>query len=226
MAALIFNEIPVDFRDAVDMGNATSVTYKAASVPGTALTANANVLRSQLSQDALKPYMVPWTHWRVWDALQTNLPGTSASDDLGLYGGTWASASPVIRTYDVKAAGALALYARAQFCLPAEYDGGETITFRMKSQMVTTVADVSCTLDLVLYKADNEAGIGSDLCATAAQSINSLTAANKDFTITPTGLAAGDILDFRIHVAVNDAATATAVIAEIGAAYFLLDVRG
>lgn len=182
--------------------------------------------RSRLQQDALASFPVKLTDFRVWDAFQTVLPGTSASDDLGLYGGTWATSSPAIKTYDVKAAGALNLYARVLMQLPECYDAGQTVQIRAKAGMVTTVADVSCTLDFVVYESDKFAGIGSDLCATAATTINSLTQADKDFTITATGLTAGDILDVRMHVAVNDAASATAVIAQIGAVELLCDIRG
>jgi hypothetical protein len=197
-------------------------------VPGTLTCGDLapKLLRSQLAQEALAEYPIPWTWWRVWDALGTNLPGTSAADDLGLYGGTWATHSPAIKTYDVKAAGAVALYARAQLILPPEYEAAETVVIRLHAGMQTTVASVSATADLVAYKSDDEAGIGSDLCATAAQSINSLVLADKDFTITATTLAPGDVLDVRLHLAINDAATATAVIGIVGKAALLCDIRG
>lgn len=183
------------------------------------------VPRSTLAQDPNAVFAVPLVSLRVWDAIATNLPGTAANDDLGLDGGTWASNSPCISTGDVKATSSTR-YARFQFALPAEYDAGMTITLRVHAGMKTTVADTSCTVDVVAYKSDREAGIGADLCATAAQSINLLADADKDFTITPTGLEAGDVLDVRIAVAYVDAATGTAVIAEIGAIEFLLDIKG
>jgi hypothetical protein len=92
--------------------------------------------------------------------------------------------------------------------------------------METTGASASATLDVEVDKSDRAAGLGSDLCATAAQTINSLTFANKDFTITPTGLSAGDVLDVRLTVTVTDSATATAVTASIGAVEFLVDIKG
>lgn len=182
--------------------------------------------RADLIQDANAAYPIPWSSWRVWDAYQTVLPGTSASDDLGLYGGTFASASPSIKTYDVKAAGAVTLYARTMLWMPPEYDAGQTVTLRFYAGMVTTVADTTATIDAQCYESDKAAGIGSDLVTTAATTINSLTPANKDFVVTSSGLTAGDILDLRVAIAINDAATATAVIGMIGAAYLLLDIRG
>lgn len=182
--------------------------------------------RSDLVQDSLAAYAIPWGSWRVWNAYQTVLPGTSASDDLGLYGGTFASASPSIQTYDVKNAGAVTLYARTMLWLPPEYDAAQTVTLRFYAGMLTTVASATATIDAECYKSDNAAGIGSDRVTTSATTINSLSLANKDFTVTSSGLSAGDILDLRVAIAINDSATATAVIGIIGAAYLLLDIRG
>jgi len=182
--------------------------------------------RSTLRQDDLLVYPISLTDFRVHDALQTVLPGTSATDDLGLYGGTFGTSQPLIRTYDVKAVGAVTLYARAQVILPAEYVAGESATLRITGGMVTTVAGVTATVDAEAFKVGKDNTLGSDLCATALQTINSLTHAAKSFTITATLLNPGDVLDIRIAVAVNDAATATAVIAALGGIDMLLDVKG
>lgn len=200
----------------------TATFTQGIKVPGGYLT---EVKRSELQQDTLKPFVVPWYAFRVHDAYATNLPGTSASDDLGLYGNTFATGSPSIRSYDVKTV-TTNLYARFMVALPPEYDDAETVQIRCHAGMVTTVADGSCTLDLVAYESDKEASIGADLCTTAATTMNSLTHADIDFTITSSGLVAGDVLDCRLDVSVADTATGTAVIAEIGYVALLCDVRG
>ncbi len=182
--------------------------------------------RANLAQDTLKPYTIPWTAWRIHDALASNLPGTSASANLGLIGGTFASASPSIQTSDLQSAGATSRYARAQIPLPAEYDDGETVVLRFHAGMVTTIADNTCTLDVQAYETDEEVGISADLCATGATTMNSLVFADIDFTITAAALVAGDLLDVRILIACNDAAASTAVLATIGAAQLLCDIKG
>lgn len=186
----------------------------------------ASIARSDIDQDALASFPIPLTDFRIHDAFQTNLPGTSSGNDLGLVGGTFGSASPVLQTADLKTAGATINYARCMFALPAEYDNGQTFLIRVHGQMVTTVADTSATVDVECYKVDQAAGIGSDLCTTAATSMNSLTDADYDFTITPTGLVSGDIFDLRITSAVNDGASGTAVVAEIGSVEVVCDIRG
>jgi hypothetical protein len=203
-----------------------TMTVPASAVTNASIAADADIDRDKLEQTVLAEYPVNLVHFRVWDAMQTNLPGTSASDDLGLIGGTFATASPMIQTYDVKAAGAQTLRARIVLELPIEYDAGETVQIRVRGGMITTVADNSCTVDIEACKLDEDGAVGADICTTAAQSINSLTKADKDFTITPTSLNPGDQLDVRVSVAVNDAATATTVKAALSKISLLCDARG
>lgn len=181
--------------------------------------------RTILSQESLVVYSVPLASLRVHDEIATNLPGTAATDDLALKGGTFGADAPSIQTLDSKNTSATQ-YARFQFVLPAEYDAGQTVTLRANAGMNTTIASSSATIDFEVFAADRSTGVSSDLCATSATSINSLTLANKDFTVTATSLAPGDVLDVRMTIAIVDSATATAVIGEVGALEFLLDIRG
>lgn len=186
------------------------------------------ITRSELAQDPLAVFAVLLTLFRVWDAQQTNLPGTAATDDLALIGTTFGAAlsGPYISTGDFKTT-TITRRARVQIPLPAEYEEGQTVTLRIKGGMTTTVADGSCTVDAEVYLLDRSGGVsGSDICATAAQSINSLTWADKDFTITPATLGPGDLLDVRITIAGVDTATGTAVIANLGAVELLCDIKG
>jgi hypothetical protein len=181
---------------------------------------------SILKQDALAIFPVRLTGLRVWDAFHTNLPGTAATDDLALIGGTFGTSPPVVSAGDCKALGATSRYARFMVELPECYEAGETVTLSLSAGVVTTVASVSCTVDVECYKIDKIGGIGSDLCTTAATTINSLVFAAKSFTITSSGLVAGDVLDVRLTIAVNDAATVTAVTPTIAAIDLLCDIKG
>jgi hypothetical protein len=181
--------------------------------------------RDQLTQ-ATERHKIQLADFRIYDAFATNLPGTSSSNDLGLVGGSFATNSPSLQTADLKTAGATNNYARVSVNLPCSYVTGQTCIVRVWAKMKTTVADVSSTVDIECYRSGDAADIGSDICATAAQSINSLTLASKDFVITATTLLPGDTLDIRLTSAVNDAAGATAVIALIGAVELLLGTKG
>lgn len=179
-----------------------------------------------LKQEPNAIFPIALTSLRVWDAYATNLPGTAATDDLALSGGTFGTSPPTVTGGDMKALGATTRYARFQVQLPECYDSGETVTLRISAGMVTTVADTSCTVDVQCYKLDKITGIGSDLCATAATTMNSLVFGNKDFTITSSGLAAGDVFDVRIAIACTDAATGTAVTPTIASIDLLCDIKG
>jgi hypothetical protein len=181
--------------------------------------------RDQLYQEDGAIYKVPLTDLRVWDALATNLPGTAASDDLALVGGTFATNSPTIRTSDAKAT-TVTQYARFLFSLPTEYVAGQTVLIRAHAGMITTVSDTTATVDFACYESDDVSGISADLVTTAATTINSLTDADKDFVVTATTLGPGDTLDIRMVIAITDGATATAVIGQVGAISLVLDVKG
>lgn len=183
--------------------------------------------RTSLQQDDLAVFPIHVWSFRVWDAFATNLPATSASDDLGVYGSSFGTYCPYIATSDLKAAGATTRYARALVQVPLEYVAGQTLQIRCAAGMLTTVADTTATLDVEIYKLNRDTLItGSDLCATSAQSINSTTFAEKTFELTTTTLSPGDWLDLRIAVAVNDAASGTAVIGAIAAVDLMADIQG
>jgi hypothetical protein len=153
---------------------------------------------------------IPLTQFRVWDALQTNLPGTAADDDLGLVTGTFGTGAPYLRTVDFKASTALA-YGRTQITVPPHYIAGAPITLEIDAGMLTTISDSggSVLVNAAVYRA---AAPSVNICATAAQGANSLTVATKTFTITSTNITPGELLDVRISHGGEDAATATAVI--------------
>jgi hypothetical protein len=182
--------------------------------------------RTDLSQESDARQKIPLESFRVWDAFATNLPGTSATDDLALIGGTFATAAPSIQTSDLKSAGSTTRYCRVTASLPMNYVAGQAVTLRIRGLMITTVASVAATVDAEVFRSGDDTSIGSDLCATAAQSINNLTPANKDFTITPTTLLAGDTLDIRLTMVVNDGTAVTAVIGCIGGVELRCSVKG
>lgn len=192
------------------------------------LNAQAAIQRVKMAQRTNAVFPINFADFRVWDAIATNLPGTSATDDLGLYGGTYATSPPYVGTSDMKALGSVSRYARVLVVVPHDFEGNsQSLTFRAYAGMVTTIADVACTLDVECWRIDRDGTLGSaDLVTTSATTINSLTAAAKDFQLADTStISAGDLLDVRLTVLVNDAATATAVIAAIWDFLLLADLR-
>jgi hypothetical protein len=179
--------------------------------------------RADLSQDNLASYPVPVGMLRVWDAPSTvAVAATAANDDLAVVYNTFLTAKPTVETGDIKTTSSTRKVG-FQFTVPPEYVAGETATLRINAGMKTTVAGTSCTVDAQVTR---QAGPTVDICATAATTINSLTPANVDFTLTPTDLVPGDVLDVVLSVAYVDAATGTAVIGKINSVELFLDIKG
>lgn len=181
--------------------------------------------RAGITQEASQIYPIELQLFRVWDAFQTPL-GTAAADDLGITAAAFATGCPYIHSGDLNALGPYTRYARAMFTLPVEYVAGGAAAFRFATGMLTAVASVSNTIDVEAYKSDRDATIGgSDLVTTAAQSMNSTTFAEKTFTIEPSTLAPGSVLDIRIAL-IGNSATASAHFAAIAHAELSLTVKG
>lgn len=203
-----------------------NVSIPEETITDTMISSRAAIDRGKLAQRTNAVCPVNLTDWRTWDALGTNLPGTPANDDLGIVTGTFGSTpAPYIGTGDVKATSSTRR-ACAFVRVPEDYETGQTLTVRAYAGMTTTIADGSCDLDFEAYRLDKDGTYGaSDLVSTAAQSINSLTAAAKDFLLTVSTISPGDLLLVRMSIAYVDAATATAVIGSVWAVELLADLR-
>lgn len=138
--------------------------------------------------------------WKIWDALQTNLGATALSaDDLILSTGTFGTNAPKLIGTD--AGGAQILQrARRQWPIPGQYVPGGSLSLKMTAGMQVITDDTSA-LDAVVYRV---AAPTVDLSAGPAISINSVTLAEKTFTLTATNAVPGDLLDIRIETAVSD----------------------
>ena len=173
-----------------------------------------------------KTWTVPWTLWRIWDALTTNLPAVAATDDLALVAGTLGTDSPSVQGQDSGGLNTTG-YMRAQLPIPADYVAGQSLKLRFHAGMLTSVADTTCTLDMEAYKSDEESLVGADLAAAAvANNIKSLVFADVDFTITAATLNPGDILDVRVSINTVDGANAAVLIPCIGVVQMVYYGRG
>lgn len=200
------------------------ITLPDGGISNVDIAANANIEASKMEQRVLAEHHVPVDAFRVWDAIATNPVSTAANDDLGLVTGTWGSAVNKITAGDCKAA---TTTRRIYFSVPvpANYDDGQTIQLKIRAKVETTISDGTCTLDAEAYIA-NDGTLTSDLVLTAALSMNSLTVANYNFTLSSGAVDPGDLIEVRLTVACVDAATATAVTPAIYEVALLCDTRG
>lgn len=183
--------------------------------------------RSNLNYDVAQVYPLDFERFRVWDAYQTILPSVGAADDIGLTAAAFGTGCPYLKSRDLNAAGAITTeYARISFTLPPEYIAAAAVELRLAAGMLTSVASVTATVDAEVYLSGRTTLIsGTDLCATVAQSCNSLTFAELLFTITATTLSPGSVLDIRLAIAANSATASSHFIA-IAQVELLLNVKG
>lgn len=172
----------------------------------------------------LQSFPIRMTDCRVHDAMSTVLPATAANDDMGCVTGTPGTDAPTLQSVDF---GGTTSDEKCgfQYALPQSYRDGETITLRVYTGMLTTISDGTATLDCECWKDDGDGTVSADACATAATTNNSLTFANIDFTITPTGMVGGDLLNFRLSFAGSDTGNAGVMIQEIAKITLLLDIN-
>jgi len=158
--------------------------------------------------------------------LLIELWGKAATEELSVVNGTFGTNAPSLQTEDLRDVGATNRYARFLVPLPSEYVAGETVQLRFSAGHLTTAADTTSTLSVSAYLSDEDNTVSADLCETAAQSMNSTVFADLTFVITSTALSPGDMLDVRITVAVNDAASGAEVIGCVAAIKRLCDTQG
>lgn len=109
------------------------------------------------------------------------------------------------------------------FQLPQDYKAGGAITIRAGVDVTGAGALGTCTIDFSAYLQNGLTGaVGSDLVTTAAIAISN-TEANKDFTVNPAGLVAGDILVIKMTTSVDNT-DSTAIQAQISRLDVLCDI--
>lgn len=204
--------------------NAT-ISIATPNIANADISSNAEIAVSKLAQQVLQPEPLPLTSCRVWDAMHTMVVGTAAADDLAIITGTPGTDSPMLSAGDVKATSSARKVA-FELAVPGNYEDGQTFQVRLRAAVETTIADGSCTIDLQAWKGDGAGAAGTDHVTTAAQSMNSLTPADYDFTIDATSIDPGDKLTCVVTITYVDTATATAVTPVIYSIDRLCDTRG
>jgi len=187
------------------------------------IKAGSDITRAKMIQEANAVYALPVQTWRVHNTGQLLPSAAGGADDLYIDADNWATDGWMLKSDDANGT-TVTQYAVNSFCMPPEYDAGETITLRLPC-IAGVIPDTTKTIDLVAYEDNYNGGIGADLCATAAQNVTT-SWANYDFTITPTTVAAGDMLIFRLAINFVDSGSGADVVASIGHPTVRIDIRG
>jgi len=180
---------------------------------------NGAIARAKLTEDAAAAYGIPIN--RIMASDGAYLAVTETAGDFFLNLGT-----NTINLRGEEASGnTKTSVGYVQFVLPPEYVAAGDITFRLRCCIAGAGTNNGSTIDINAYKYADGA-VGSDICATTAHTFAAKTTYyNKDFTITATGLAAGDCLIVKITAAVIENASA-ALAFYSDPPKFLLDIKG
>lgn len=142
------------------------------------------------------PQAIPLTEFKAPAAWKDDLGDTATAAILGLADTRGSVLLATAASGNTQNQSAVAV-----FRLPHTYVAGSTITCRVRAKQATTLLTVGTTVDVVAKLIGDT--LGSDICTTAAQTVTT-SYANYDFTITPTGLVAGDLLAIEVFVIEDD----------------------
>lgn len=167
-------------------------------------SANFDVINlSYIPTVASREYPIPLNQLRIWDDFDSFLPETATADDLGFTEGTFGTSAPLMITSGDLAGTAAIRYGRIQVPVPANYVAGQAVSLSITGSTITS-PEVDMGLDAEVYRT---AAPSTDICATALVAADAHAAGTvTTFTITPTNIVVGDILDIRIAIDIDDTA--------------------
>jgi hypothetical protein len=208
-----------------DTGSTAAISSSDWTIDATGAISNCTLTRDQLVQEDLASYPIPIYDLRhsaapVGDAIC--ITATSGNHILTYSAGVFGATSNAPSSSTVTDASVLLIP------LPPEYVAGQTVTIRVNGLITAEPDPVTAagkSLDINCYEITKTSGAkGADICATAAQTLT-VTAAAYDFTITPTTLAAGDLLSVIITTVFEDD-DGSEGLAQINGVELLIDIKG
>lgn len=182
------------------------------------------VARAELVEDVLQAYGIP-----IARLMQTTGIGLAAGETAGNFDVT-VGTNTILANGEVTDNETEVSVTYFQFVLPPEYVSAGDVKIRLPVALIKTGAPTNngSTIDVEVFEQSDAGAVGSDICATAAQTFAALdTWYNKDFTVTATGLAAGDVLNVKVSASVIDSeAGAGTIVLNMAPPKVLLDVKG
>lgn len=159
---------------------------------------------------------IPLANFRVFDAMESNLPSEATSEDSDDFGMRTATVGTTAGALVIKVSNATtAPKAVVLATVPPNYQDGQAISIVIP-WVREDAATTSATLDLVAYR---NAAPTVDICATAAQNINAAASGTATFVLTPTNVVAGETILLELIGAVVDGTTALFSFPSVGWSY-------
>lgn len=188
------------------------------------LSASADIARSQLVTETSKVYGLP-----AGSIVSSAGAALTAAETAGTFDITVGTNTIVVNgeVTDNETEVSVAYF---QFVLPPEYVSAGSVVIRLPCALIKAASptDGGSTIDLEVYEQSDAGAVGADLCATAAQTFAAMdTWYTKDFTVTATGLVAGDVLNVKITSTVIDGeAGGGTIIFNLAPPKILLSIKG
>ncbi len=207
---------------------ALSLGANAGAIPSTGV-ANAHVAddaaiaRSKLAQEAYATYLQGLCLCRQADG--TPLPATAAGGSFGIDSGGWGTGTLKLKAEEANSNQKTDTLL-VEFCLPPEYVDGAAVKLALSAKYNTAGSPTltTKTIDVECYEGSGLGGVGADICATAAITLTD-SWATCEFTITPTALVAGDMLQVLIQTDLVETG-GVAAWAEIGKIRVACNIKG
>jgi len=179
--------------------------------------------RASLLQEDAVPYPIPLSAFRWADGLIPETTGAAGKPKLSM--GGYGSGTGIFIGEDAQAA----LKTETlffDFAIPECYVASETVIIDVTARFndAGTNTEATKTIDMQCYEIAEAGTAGSDICATAIQTLTAAMA-SYSFTITDAGLAPGDLLRVFIQCKLQGDSNGALTI-EVGGATVNLDIRG
>ena len=181
------------------------------------------IQRGNQEQIALQRLAIPIDALRYSDGV---IPvATAAAGKPGIKMGGWGAGTGYFQGENAKNT-TKTEYLAFDFRLPESYDDGQDIKAGINCRVNQDGGTISVkTVDVEVYKAADAGTVGSDICATAAQNIDT-SFAEYLFVITATGLVRGDRLRVLVKTVVTETANAGTQYMEMGPPSMYVDIKG
>ncbi len=196
---------------------------EAGAITNTKVDAAAAIARSKLAQEAYATYLQPLSLCRQADG--TALPATAASGSFGIDAAGWGTGTLKLKGEEANSNQKTdTLF--FEFPLPPEYVAAQAVKVVISAKYNTGGSPTltTKTIDVECYEGSGLGGVGADICATAAITLTD-SWASCEFTITPTALVAGDMLQVLIQSDLVETG-GVAAWAEIGKIRVACNIKG
>jgi hypothetical protein len=181
-----------------------------------------NLARTKLAEDSLARYQIELMRMR--NATGSVMSNSSEANKFYISAGGWLSGTLQLRT-EAAQGNTKSDYLCFEFVLPPEYVAGQDVQLVISARYTGSGTAGTTTLYALVYELGDDGTVGGDLCTTAIQNLTS-SFADYTWTITPTGLVAGDRLMIQVEGVIQETGGSTTLYGVVGNIEMQIDIKG